>query len=509
MESLFQGRRELFEDLYIGSSGYRFEKHPIIRLDMSYDETSSPDTLNNNIIDDLLEIAENEGLSISGRSCGRVLKNLVTALHKTYKSGVVILIDEYDAPIADHIEDLALATANSRVLRGFYRTFKTISEHIRFSFVTGITRFAFTAMDSGPNQFKDISIDERFAGICGFTLDEFDALFGDRLEDTLAAMIKKGTMKPGSSITELREEIMAWYDGYNWEGQSRVLNPFSLLNFLDENIFDRFWYNSGQPAHLSAMIRQRPLDFLQPKLDSYTSTEIRKVELGRLEAVPVLFHSGYLTIDKIVITEVDSPFLALEDGGPQKTTEMSYAFRVPNKEVGGIFNQDCLKSVFGTPLPNFKALGEAFCQHVLERDAPSIALMFKNLYSGIACQHANISEASFHDLTQISVSAMGFYARSESQSLRGRSDIEVRLPDGAMAVIELKFVNADKTIPPEARDQALAKAAKAGLEQIETQNYAGPLRLTAKEVVIMGLSVNTLGETAGFFPEAAPKTTQK
>jgi hypothetical protein len=474
MESLFQGRRELFEGLYIGSCGYQFENHPVIRLNMNYDESDSPEILKNNIMDDLLRIAKTEGLPIKRTSCGRVMEDLAAALHQTHGTGAVLLIDEYDAPISRHVEALPLAEANAKVLHGFYSSLKNIEKHLHFAFVTGITRFALTAMDSGPNQFKDISLDRRFAGICGFTLDDFDDIFNDRLEYTLAAMIESDDMERGSSIADLREEIMTWYDGYNWEGQARVLNPFSLLNFFDKKSFERFWYSSGQPSHLLSLIRQKPLDFLQPKLDSYTDVEIRKVELERLEAVPVLFHSGYLTIDKVVKTRVARPSLELEGCvSNKKITVTSYAFRIPNAEVEGVFRQDCLKSVFGSPLPNFRALGEAFCRHVLERDAPSIAAMFNYLYSGIACRQAKPSEGFFHNMTQAAFSAMGFYARSESQSLRGLSDIEVSLPGEVMAVIELKFVEALEQTAPETRAQALAKAARAGQGQIEPKNYAG------------------------------------
>jgi hypothetical protein len=212
MECLFQGRRELFEGLYIGSCGYQFEKHPVIRLDMNYYDTNSPEALNNNIMDDLLGFAMNEDLPIQRSDCGRVMKDLAAALHRAHGTCAVVLIDEYDAPISRHIEDLPLAKANSEVLHGFYSTLKTINKYLHFVFVTGITRFALTAMDSGPNQLKDISLDRRFSGICGFSLDDFDALFGDRLEESLAEMIESGDIEPGSSIADLREEIMAWYE---------------------------------------------------------------------------------------------------------------------------------------------------------------------------------------------------------------------------------------------------------------------------------------------------------
>jgi hypothetical protein len=162
-------------------------------------------------------------------------------------------------------------------------------------------------MDSGPNHLNDISLDPNYAGICGFTLDEFDSLFADRLETTLTSLKKTGRTESTATISDLRAEIFHWYDGYNWTGETRVLNPYSILNFFKNNAFGDYWVQSGRPGHLTALIKARPLDFLEPRLESYLATEIRKSDLSQLEAGPVLFHSGYLTLDKIKLTQVVNP----------------------------------------------------------------------------------------------------------------------------------------------------------------------------------------------------------
>jgi hypothetical protein len=136
------------------------------------------------------------------------------------------------------MDNLETAEANSQVLHGFYSSLKTNINCIRLALITGITRFALTSVDSGPNNFKDISLLSKFSGMCGFTISEFDRLFEDRMEDTLEAMRNSGNMLPGSQASDLRETILSWYDGYNWLGQERVLNPYSILNFFDEQSFE-------------------------------------------------------------------------------------------------------------------------------------------------------------------------------------------------------------------------------------------------------------------------------
>jgi hypothetical protein len=162
-----------------------------------------------------------------------------------------------------------------------------------------------TSLDSGPNNFMDISLLPEYAGICGFTRTELNTCFEDRFEETLEILKPQGGLNQSADIDDLKAEILKWYDGYNWLGNEHVLNPYSILNFFRKKEFASYWPTTGCPSHLSALIRDNPLDFIQLTLDSHPAKQIRKTDFSDISLVPILFHSGYLTIDeKIKITKI-------------------------------------------------------------------------------------------------------------------------------------------------------------------------------------------------------------
>ncbi|MDR1040055.1 MAG: AAA family ATPase, partial [Deltaproteobacteria bacterium] len=175
LDELFQGNSELFEGLWIGAPNeYDFERHPVLRFNMAYAKISTKKDLEDYIEYDLRDAAKIEGVEITSNSYDTMLRELLRGVNEKYKVGAVVLIDEYDAPVAWNISNRTLASDNCDVLHGFYTSLKKNINYIRFAFVTGITRFALTALDSGPNNFTDISLDPDFAGICGFTFPEID-----------------------------------------------------------------------------------------------------------------------------------------------------------------------------------------------------------------------------------------------------------------------------------------------------------------------------------------------
>jgi hypothetical protein len=200
---------------------------------MAYADLKVRDDLVSEIKWSLQKQAVKHGVPLNNeRSYGGMMEDLLEGIHDKHGVGSVILVDEYDAPVTKNMSDRNLALAFRDVLHDFYMSIKTNFEHVRFAFVTGITRFAMASLDSGANSFKDISIDERYAGICGFTSREIDALFEDRLEATLEALKAMGNLQPNAGVDELKSQIELWYDGYNWLGNERVFNPYSILNFF-------------------------------------------------------------------------------------------------------------------------------------------------------------------------------------------------------------------------------------------------------------------------------------
>jgi hypothetical protein len=311
MEQVFLGRKDLFKGLAIEALGYDFLKFPVISLSLSID-SKNPETLEKALMATLKIIARRENVEVEEAPTLVYFGALIEGLYyKNDNTKVVVLIDEYDAPVTAMIGDQKIAEANAQSLNHFFVVLKKKEEFIHFSLVTGITRYALTSMDSGPNHLIDISLDPKYAGICGFSLEEFDSLFVDRLESTSASLKNTGDMRPYGKVEELRREIYEWYDGYNWGGETKALNPFSILHFFSENAFGGYWVQSGRPGRLTAMIKAYPLNFLKPRLETYLSDEVRKTDLGRAGSFP------------------------------QRAPDRGQSNQIPSVELGDRKNKDC------------------------------------------------------------------------------------------------------------------------------------------------------------------------
>jgi hypothetical protein len=498
VEELFLGNQELFKDLWIGSeSDYAFQKHPVLRFDMSYDGLADKDDLNENIKADLRDIAETEGIRISSGSCGRMLGNVLKGVTEKYGIGAVVLVDEYDDPVSSLIYHSELASGYLDVLHGFYKSLKKFKKHLRFVLVTGVTRYAMTSLNSGPNNFMDISLSPEFAGICGFTVSEFDGLFGDRFEDALKSLKNIGNIGQDANENELKAKILEWYDGYNWLGAEQLLNPYSIINFFYRNEFGDYWPSSGKPSHLSALVRKRPLEFIQPNLDAYPAEQIRKIELGRkIEAVPVLFHSGYLTIDRIIYVD--------RTVNGKTVQEKSFSFRIPNLEIALNFRESFFQSAFDLGNAEFNDFAENLPKAFLNRDSEKTASLLHDLLAGIASVAHKPSEKFYHSVIQAALLAAGIEVLSEVRSGHGRSDMVVFLDDRVRVVIELKYLLAnesdgkDDAVPSEKDFAASLDAAE---KQIRDRDYSAAHRLPAREVICLAMTIRREYDVAARYLE--------
>jgi hypothetical protein len=311
-------------------------------------------------------------------------------------------------------------------------------------------------MDSGANHLNDISLESEYDGICGFTIPEFDALFADRLEETLICLQKSGEMPKGASLGDLRAEIFDWYDGYNWGGEkTRVLNPFSILNFFDKKVFYAYWIQAGRPDHLTALIEARPWDFIDLKLNSYLATTVRKSELTKLQTVPVLFHSGYLTIDETLkIPGVNY--------NSKKKFLMGYSFRLPNYEVSSSYYNECfeLLRLSTTELTNKK---EELLSAFWAKDGQAVSSIFSSYFDSITFYQKPKGESAFHAFVQLILKAMEFTVDSELAGAAGRLDIGVRLPNHNYLIIELRYCPEIDKLTAEEKNQILATVAETEL----------------------------------------------
>jgi hypothetical protein len=318
LETLFSGERERFRGLWLDRSDYDFSKHPVISLSMQA-EAKGPKILEANLLYSLRAIAKTNTLDIEVTRPSLYFRALIKALHDSFNSKVAVLIDEYDGSVTGNLRNQELALANAKVLNSFYGALKQAADYVHVTFVTGVSRYALTFIDLEPDYLKDITLESKYTGLCGLTIEEFDDLFAERFHCALEAMKAKGVIKPTCQVGDFRKDIISGYGGYNWGDERGVLNPHSLLHFFDELAFEHFWSRSKMPSHLTALIETRLGDITEPKLKSYVSTPISQTALTELSIPSALFHLGYLTIDKVF----DKVLVGAEDGS-QDSHEDSY-----------------------------------------------------------------------------------------------------------------------------------------------------------------------------------------
>ncbi|MDR1038829.1 MAG: AAA family ATPase [Deltaproteobacteria bacterium] len=494
IEELFTGNRELFKGLWIDTKQkYAFEKHPVLRFNMSYSKISTREDFEGKLENDLREAAEIEKISLSSNSYDDMLGDLLKGIHKKHATGVVVLVDEYDDPISSFITDRKLATDNLNILRGFFKTLKRQNAHIHFAFATGVTSFSLTAMGSGANNFKNISLKPKFAGICGFTISEFTKLFKNRFKGTRNRLKTIGDIGPDAGIDDLVTAIMDWYDGYNWQGPQHVLNPYSILNFFDDKELKAYWPQSGQTSLLSSLVRERPLEFIQPSLDGFFAKSLDTVELGRLDAIPVLYHNGYLTIDNRIRMATPD---AAKDG--EANHDVGYTFKTPNREIKLHYKSSLFQGAFDLLDEDFYNFAKDLKNALRNQDSQTLAEILRKLLSAISAFQHVPSEKHYHSTIQAAFLAAGLEVFSEVPGAHGRPDMSIFLHNRVRMVLELKYCPAevfgqnDESLSAKELAKALEEAEKA----IREKDYTGLFRLTARNIMCIALAVRGRNEVA-------------
>jgi hypothetical protein len=522
ISELFQGDRKLFKDLWIGTqSDFAFERHPVLMFNMASTNFKTSDELVTEIKWSLQKQAVKQGVLLNlERSNAGMMEDLLEGTHEKHGAASVILVDEYDVPVTKNMSDRNLALACRDVLHDFYMSIKTNIRHVRFAFVTGITRFAMTAVESGANNFLDISLNEQFAGICGFTHREMDVLFEDRLEATLGILKAKGELQPDADVGDLKSKILDWYDGYNWLGEERIFNPYSIVNFFLEKHFGSYWSAQGWPSHLSALIRDNQLDFNQLGLNVYPKRQVTKSELSGVGLVPVLFHSGYLTIDKVIGIPRLAKNILVQD--------YAYTFTTPNSEVDLYLKGDIFTDIFKKEKKYISDLSENLPTALFQKNHQEIIRMFHNIFVSISYrQHPtakqteqpdapakrSYAEKFYHTILHSSLLSAGFRILSEPSSAEGRSDITLFLRNDVCVVIELKYSyrrktgknavwgtgEARKRAKQKAKDKELSAALDSAEEQIRGKDYAGPYRAARWEVICLAVAIRGRTQVAARF----------
>jgi hypothetical protein len=287
LAEIFQGQRELFRGLWLYDQLYDWTVHPIIRVDFSLRRVQSAEELKGVIADFLAAIARQYGIELPAGDYQKQFGDLIVQL--ATRNQVVILIDEYDKPLLDNINNPEEAYRIRETLKGFYTIIKGMDAYIRFVLLTGVSKFSRVGVFSGLNNLEDLTMSPAFSAALGITEAELEATFAEHLAALAAAQ--------GDSLPALRAQIRHWYDGYCFSATCQhVYNPFSLLLLFKQQRFANFWFESGTPSFLVKLIRTRAFDIGQ--LDNLIVGELAfsSYELERLQILPLLVQTGYLTI---------------------------------------------------------------------------------------------------------------------------------------------------------------------------------------------------------------------
>ena len=445
LEAMFKGKAELFKGLYAEDWVKEQSKHPspVIKIDMScLGSYENKKELNDSIINYLENFIYLNDLSISSEiDASKMLFNLIIRLYKQFGQ-VVVLIDEYDKPITDNLNNLEKAEEMRESLSKFYIVLKGCP-YLKFVMLTGVSKFSKTGVFSSLNNLSDISMDEEYSDIVGYTQEELEKYFIDWFE------------KPMKKYSLNREEFIAkiedYYDGFSFDGTVRLYNPFSVLNFFKQGYFDNYWYDSAMPSFLAKYLKEHkikePKEYIQKKVYS-GFTNSHEIESTSVESF--LYQAGYLTI-----SERKGNILILD---------------YPNEEVRSSMDRLFLENFYN--VKDDAEFSNDIWESLESENIPQIVNIFNEALKGVPYDdYKDRDESWYRSLFLMLLSGAKITYFSEVHTFRGRSDVVVTFKDKLVVVIEFKFAPTSKDVD---------KKRQEGEEQIKSRDYASAYKSIKK-----------------------------
>jgi hypothetical protein len=434
----WEGRQDLFKGLWIENQWDWTQKHPVLRF--SFDAMHHKSLgLEKALLGELDRIAQQFDIQLFKEEKPSV--RFRELIHKTVAQHgkVVILIDEYDRPIIDHlaITELPKAEANRAELKNFFSILKNEDANIRFLFLTGVSKFSKVSIFSDLNHLQDLSPLSNFNDICGYTTEEIEQHFG--------AILDKMPLKT-------RDEMREWYNGYSWNGRDFVYNPFSVLNFFSAREFQNFWFTTGTPTFLVERLN-RQFEYALDKIEVET-LQIEAFELEKLDNLALLFQTGYLTIK-------------------EKTDYGTVFLDYPNREVKEALLRALLAdySNEGRVLPRINQIKLAFFRNDMAKVIELLNGLFKSIPYSVFIANR---EAYYHSIIYLAFLMLGIHIQTEVNSADGRLDAVVHTPE-RLFIFEFK----------------LGETPQIAIQQIKNNDYAAPFRHLNKTIEAVGVELST------------------
>ncbi|MCB0594752.1 MAG: ATP-binding protein [Lewinellaceae bacterium] len=444
IKELYSGRKELFDGLWIEDQWDWGQTNPVIWIKFSSQGVKTMGLVP--ALHKMLgEAAQSLGIELQETHYDQKFKELIAKSAANRKT--VLLIDEYDKPIIDYLDDVEQAEANREVLKNFYSVLKDSDPYLELVFITGVSAFSKVSIFSDLNNLHNISLTDLAEDLLGITQKELESNFEEPM--------RQAAEKNNLTFEELLGKVKRWYNGYSWTGENKLYNPFSLLSFLSGKRFQNFWFETGTPTFLIKEMKQQA--YYDIGETSATANDLNNFDLRRLNPITVLFQTGYLTITHY------------------EPEDLLYTLDYPNVEVKHSLQEILLNEYLDYPrrgaLPRVVDLRNALRQKDIDRVIAIINAAFAEIPGEL---WKGKTEHFYHAVTHLLFSLLGTYIQSEVRTAKGRCDGLVQTDD-YIYVLEFK----------------LDKSAEEALAQIKEKGYLAPYADSPKEKIALGISFSS------------------
>ena len=417
LSAIFKGESSLFKGLWIADK-IEWKSFPVIHLSMDKLDFI---TLGLEIAlqKELIKVAESYEISLSNTTSKNIFEELIIALYEKYGQKVVILVDEYDAPITQYLErnNFDKAEENRDIIKNFYGILKPLDNYLRFTFITGITKFTKVSIFSELNHLTDITLHEKYTTLLGYTQAELIQYFSEGIQ----LLADKQKLSFDACLAKIKE----WYNGFSWDGVNFLYNPFSFLRLVESSQFSNYWFESGTPSFLIEMLKKTDvfqIENIEASEEIYNTFDFRALEYKTL-----LLQTGYLTIKY-----KDEDYMLLD---------------FPNKEVKESFNAMLLGSYTEKHLSDSKMLVFDVRKAFLRDDLHHVISVIESLFASLPYhlftkkdrygKEQEVGENFYHGIIYLIFSILGVKIKSEVAVRNGRIDAEVET-DAHIYLFEFK-----------------------------------------------------------------------
>ena len=449
LQAYFEGRKELFEGLAIADYEKDWVKHPVLHFDLSGAKHFDVDALNSYLNLRLLPYEELYGKGEGENYPNERLAGIVKRAYEKTGEKVVVIIDEYDAPLLDVVHEKENLQPLRRIMQNFYSPLKMLDPYLEFTFITGITKFSQLSIFSELNNLDNISMFDQYSAICGISKTELTTQMKPDIEALGEDL--------GMTYEECLAELTRFYDGYHFSEKSEdIFNPFSLVKALNARKIAPYWFGSGTPSYLIKTLQKYHVNVMDIEKKSCDVDDFDVSPEMMTSALPLLYQSGYLTIKKY------NPMLH------------RYTLEYPNREVKiGMLKSLAPNYLSPISLDNNSLVGD-FLEMLYDGDVEGAMIRLKAYLASISNRLSNKNERDFQTVFYLIFNLMGAHMRVEEDSAIGRADAVVYMPD-AVFVFELKYDG----------------SAEEAIKQIDEKGYLIPYSADGKRLFKIGVNYDS------------------